>query len=324
MDFWKNKNVFITGVNGFVGSHLTESLIEKKANITALIKEEIPNSYIILSKTIDKVNVVRGSLVDYELIKKTVDENNIEVCFHLGAQAIVTIANKKPLPTFESNIKGTWNLLEACRLSKTIKRIVIASSDKAYGDQEKLPYTEESPLLGLHPYDASKACTDILARTYFHSYNLPLAVVRCGNIYGPGDLNFSRIIPDTIRSLLKNQEPIIRSDGTPKRDYIYIKDVSNAYILLAKNLHREDVLGEAFNFGNNNPISVLDLVNKIIKISGKDLKPKILGKGVLKGEIKNQYLAIEKARKVLNFEPAYSLEHGLKITWEWYKEHLMG
>ena len=240
----------------------------------------------------------------------------------MAAQAIVGTANRSPLSTFESNIKGTWNILEACREHKLIERIVVASSDKAYGDQKKLPYTEDSPLLGSYPYDASKACADILTRAYHNTYQLPVAVTRLANTYGGGDLNFSRIIPDTIRAILKNQSPIIRSDGTPIRDYMYVKDAASAYITLAENVHRKEVVGQAFNFGTNTPISVIDLVKKMLKIANSKLKPIIKGKGKSKGEIDKQYLGSEKAKKMFNWKPQYSIDEGLKETIEWYKLNL--
>jgi len=223
------------------------------------------------------------------------------------------------LSTFESNIKGTWNILESYRISKTVKGLVVASSDKAYGQQERLPYTEDSPLNGYFPYDASKACAELLAKSYFMTYKLPLAITRNANTYGPADMNLSRIIPDVITRLIRNEQPIIRSDGTPERDYIYIKDAVNAYLTLAENLHREDVIGQAFNFGTGKPISVLDLYNKIIKLMDKNAEPKILGEA--KNEIDKQYLDSQKAKKILNWEAGYDLDSGLKETIEWYRNY---
>ncbi len=320
-NFWRNRRVFITGANGFVGSWLTRALIERGAKVFVLIKEEIPGSLLNSEKPKLK-KVFKGSLVDYHLVERIFKEEKPDTCFHLAAQAIVGKANQSPLPTFESNIKGTWNILEVAR-NNGIGQIVVASSDKAYGEHERLPYTEDFSLSALHPYDASKACSDILARTYAHTYSLPLAVTRCSNIYGGGDINFSRIIPDTIRSVLKNKNPIIRSDGSPLRDYIYIDDVVRAYLTLAEHIREEAVNGQAFNFGTGRPISVLELVNKIIKLSGrKSLRPVILGKGKPKGEIDKQYLDITKAGQLLNWKPRYSLEEGLKKTIEWYEKFL--
>lgn len=320
-NFWRNRRVFITGANGFIGSWLTRALIEKGAKVSVLIKEEILGSLLNSEKPKLK-KVFKGSLVDYRLVERIFKEERPDTCFHVAAQAIVGKANQSPLPTFESNIKGTWNILEVAR-NNGIGRMVVASSDKAYGEHKRLPYREDFSLSALHPYDASKACSDILARTYDHTYNLPLAVTRCSNIYGGGDINFSRIIPDAIRSILKNKNPIIRSDGSPLRDYIYIEDVVQAYLTLAEHIGERDVNGQAFNFGTGRPISVLKLVNKIIELSGrKSLRPVILGKGKLKGEIDKQYLDITKAGRLLNWKPRYSLEEGLKKTIEWYKNFL--
>lgn len=319
-NFWKDRPVFVTGANGFVGSWLTRTLIERGAKVSVLIKEEISGS--LLNTYKHKLgSIFKGSLVDYYLVEQIFKKEKPDTCFHLAAQAIVGKANESPLPTFESNIKGTWNLLEAARINN-VTRMVAASSDKAYGEHRKLPYTEDFSLSALHPYDASKACCDILARTYYHTYNLPLAVTRCSNIYGGGDLNFSRIIPDTIRSVLMNKNPVIRSDGTPLRDYLYIEDVIRAYLILAENIGKKDINGQAFNFGTGRPIGVLELVNKIIEITGrKSLRPIILSKKKIKGEIDKQYLDSTKARKLLNWKLGYSLEEGLKEAIKWYENY---
>jgi CDP-glucose 4,6-dehydratase len=321
-EFWTNKNVFVTGANGFVGSWLTKSLVKKRANVIILVRDTIPSSTLrYINGIYEKLGgIVSGSTVDYSLVERIFNEYEIDTCFHLAAQTIVGIANRSPLSTFESNIKGTWNILEAARNSELLERLVVASSDKAYGKHERLPYREDYCLHASHPYDASKACTDILAYTYYYTYELPVAITRCANIYGGGDLNFSRLIPGTIRSLSLDEKPVIRSDGTPVRDYIYILDTINAYLTLAEQLHRKDVKGQAFNFGTETPINVVDLVNKILHIYGKtDLKPVILGKGKPKGEIDVQYLSIDKARKVLEWAPQYDLDAGLKETILWYK-----
>ena len=316
---WKGKNVLITGANGFVGSWLAKSLVEKKANVIALIRDYIPNSHLRYIGVYPKLRAaVRGDIIDYVTMKRIFNEYEIDTCFHLAAQTIVGVANRSPLSTFETNIKGTWNILEAAVLSKTIERVIIASTDKVYGEPIELPITEEHPLLAMYPYDASKACVDILSRTYFITYGLPIGTTRCCNIFGGGDLNFSRIIPDTIRSVIFNKPPIIRSDGTPVRDFIYISDVVAAYLVLAENLDKKGIKGEVFNFGSNSPIKILDLVNKIISISGKKLKPKIIGKGKQKGEISVQYLSSKKAEKLLKWRSKVSLEEGLRKTIEWY------
>lgn len=321
-DFWKGRNVFVTGGDGFIGSWLTRALVEKGANTTCLIRDIAPQGGLTLQKLTGKVTMVFGNITDYALIQRVLNEKKIDTCFHLAAQAIVQVANESPLSTFESNIKGTWVLLEACRNSRNVSRIVVASSDKAYGKHDKLPYTEEFSLLPVHPYEASKACCDILVRSYAQTYELPVAVTRCANTYGGGDLNFSRIIPDTIRSILQNKNPIIRSDGTPLRDYIYVEDIVNAYLVLAEKLEDKKNRGEAFNFGTGKPVSVLELVKKIIDLSGKSsLKPLIKGKGKLKGELDKQYLSSKKAQRMLSWHARVTLEEGLLETIEWYRRH---
>jgi len=316
---WKGNKVLVTGADGFIGSHVAKALIEKGAEVTTIVRDIKRKNNIDILSLKGGINIVHGDLTIYENCQRTVNEYDIEFCFHIAAQAIVGPANRSPLSTFESNIKGTWNMLEACRASKTIKGLVVASSDKAYGQQKKLPYTEESPLSGYYPYDASKACSEMLARSYFMTYGLPLAITRNANTYGPADMNLSRIIPDMITTLLKNKVPVIRSDGSPERDYMYIKDAVRAYIVLAENLHRKEVLGQAFNFGTGRPISVLDLYKKIIGLMGKNIKPKILGEA--KNEIDRQYLDSTKAKKVLDWKAEYGLDSGLKETIEWYRSY---
>ena len=314
---WKGTSVLVTGADGFIGSHIAKALIDKGTQVSTIIRDIKKNNNLDILGIKGKISIVYGDLINLKDCERAINEYDIEFCFHIGAQALVGPANRSPLSTFESNIKGTWNILEACRLSKTIKGLVVASSDKAYGQQEKLPYTEESPLSGYFPYDASKACAEILARSYFMSYNLPLAITRNANTYGAADMNFSRIIPDVISRLVKGEVPVIRSDGTAERDYMYIKDGVDAYLAVAENLDRKDVLGQAFNFGTGKPISVLKLYDKIIALIGKDVKPKILGQA--KNEIDRQYLDSQKALRVLNWKPKYSLDNGLKETIEWYK-----
>jgi CDP-glucose 4,6-dehydratase len=321
-DFWKWRNVFITGCSGFLGYWLTDYLVGEGACVVGLVRDAVPQSSFFRFKLAERITVVRGEVENYPLLERVLNEYEIDTVFHLAAQPIVGTANRGSLSTFETNIKGTWNLLEACRRTHPlVKRIVVASSDKAYGTQEKLPYTETSPLRGAHPYDVSKSCADLIALSFFSTYQLPVAVTRCGNFYGGGDLNFNRIVPGTIRSVLQNQPVIIRSDGTPRRDYIYIKDVVSAYTLLAERLEALSLSGEAFNFSGGMPLSVLDLTNAILELMGKKNHPmQILNQS--RGEIKDQYLSIEKAKKRLNWSARYSLEDGLKETVEWYKSFL--
>jgi len=317
---WKNRKVLVTGADGFIGSHLAKALVNKGAEVITIVRDIKKKSNIDVLDLNGKINVIHGDLINFSDCERAVNEYDVDFCFHIAAQAIVGPANRSPLSTFESNIKGTWNILEACRISKTIKGVIFASSDKAYGQQEKLPYTEESPLIGYYPYDASKACGEILARSYFMTYGLPLAITRNANTYGPADMNNSRIIPDVICKLINGDEPVIRSDGSPKRDYMYIQDAVDAYILLAENLNREDVVGQAFNFGTGKPVSVLELYNKIIEIMGKNVKPKVLGEA--KNEIDNQYLDSSKAKRILGWETKFDIDSGLKETIDWYKRSI--
>jgi len=316
--FWKNRNVFVTGCTGLLGSWLTKALVEKGASVTGLIRDLVPKSNLNWSGFNNEINIVRGETEDYFLLERTINEYEVDTVFHLAAQTIVTIANRNPISTFESNIKGTWNILEVCRRAPLVKRIIVASSDKAYGDQEKLPYDENTSLEGRHPYDVSKSCADLLCRAYFETYKLPVCVTRCGNFYGGGDLNFNRIVPGTIRSVLNKEAPVIRSDGTLVRDYFYIEDAVEAYLLLAEKMGELGVQGEAFNFSNEIQVTVLELVEKILKIMKSSLKPKVLGEAT--NEIKHQYLSAKKARKILNWRPRYTLEEGLQRTIKWYED----
>jgi CDP-glucose 4,6-dehydratase len=315
--FWNEKNVFITGCTGLLGSWLTKALVERGANVTGLIRDQVPKSNLNWSGFKNKINTVRGDLNDYFLLERILNEYEIDTVFHLAAQTIVTIANRNPISTFESNIKGTWNLLEACRRSNLVDRIVFASSDKAYGSQKELPYSESAPLQGRHPYDVSKSCADLICKSYHETYELPVCVTRCGNFYGGGDLNFNRIVPGTIRSVLHNERPVIRSDGTMVRDYFYIEDGVEAYITLAEHIKEKNIAGEAFNFSNEQPLKVTEMVEEILNVMDSDLKPKILNE--TSNEIKEQYLSSEKARKLLNWNSSYTMEECLKKTVEWYK-----
>jgi CDP-glucose 4,6-dehydratase len=316
-NYWQNKNVFVTGCTGLLGSWMVKYLVDRGANVTGLVRDFVPHSNLHRSNYFSKINIVRGQLEDIHLLERALGEYEIDTVFHLAAQTIVGIANRNPLSTFESNIRGTYNLLEACRRSPSVKRIVMASSDKAYGDHEQLPYSEEAPLQGKHPYDVSKSCVDLIGQTYHKTYNLPVCITRCGNFFGGGDLNFNRIIPGTIKSLLFNQPPIIRSDGTLVRDYFYIEDAVEAYLLLAQKMDELDIYGQAFNFSNENQLSVLELTKKIIKLMDSRLEPKILNEA--SNEIKHQYLSAKKAREILGWQAKYTLDEGLLKTIDWYK-----
>ena len=317
---WKQTNVLITGASGIVGSWLVRELIKKQANIICFIRDWNPQTQLIASGDVMRTAVVNGKLENYSDIDRAINEYQIDTIFHLGAHTIVDSALRNPLACFESNIRGTYNLLEAARrYDSFVKRVIIASSDKAYGSSDILPYTEDMPLQGRHPYDVSKSCTDLLAIAYAHTYNLPITIARCGNIYGGGDLNWSRIVPDTICKLYHKQNPVLRSDGSYIRDYIYVMDVVDAYILLAEKANQPEIRGQAFNFSTESKITVLEITNKIIELMNcKELKPAILDEA--KGEIKNQYLDSSKAKKLLGWQPKYSLEQGLKETICWYIE----
>ncbi|ULN61532.1 GDP-mannose 4,6-dehydratase [Bacillus velezensis] len=317
MSFWKNKNVFVTGCTGLLGSCLVKELIDQGANVTGLVRDTVPKSNLYQGEQVKQMNIVQGALEDLDVIERALGEYEIDTVFHLAAQAIVGVANRNPISTFVANILGTWNILEACRRHPFIKRVIVASSDKAYGDQPTLPYDENMPLQGKHPYDVSKSCADLLSHTYFNTYGLPVCITRCGNLYGGGDLNFNRIIPQTIQLVLNGEAPEIRSDGTFIRDYFYIEDAVEAYLLLAEKMEELNLAGEAFNFSNEIQLTVLELVEKILKAMDSDLKPKVLNQG--SHEIKHQYLSAEKARKLLNWTPAHTIDEGLEKTIEWYK-----
>jgi CDP-glucose 4,6-dehydratase len=319
-DKWLNKNVFVTGATGLLGSWLAGELVKLGANVICLLRDYVPRSRIYRDSLINKINVVSGSLEDYYVIERALNEYEVEIVFHLGAQTIVPIANNNPTSTFESNIKGTWILSEACRRNKRIEKIIVASSDKAYGEHKKLPYTEDMPLKGRNPYDVSKSCADLIAQMYFYSYRLPICVTRCGNLFGGGDLNFNRIVPGTIRSVFYNERPVIRSDGKYVRDYFYVKDAAKAYILLAEKMVNFDIIGQVFNFGNDTPMTVFEITNEILSLMNRlDLEPIILNQA--KGEIPKQYLSSKKARKMLGWKPLFSVRKGLAETIEWYKEY---
>lgn len=317
--YWEGQNVLVTGANGFLGSWVSRRLVDEGANVICFVRDAIPKSFFNLSGTVDKVVIAHGTLEDYFSIERVFNEFEVEFCFHLAAQAIVGTAERFPLSTYDSNIRGTWNVLEAARRNSRIKGLVIASSDKVYGSKEKLPYTEQDPLGGLNPYDVSKVCVDLLAQSYFHTYGTPLGIARSGNFYGPGDLNFSRIVPDTIRSLIRNENPVIRSDGTYLRDYFYVEDASEAFLILGENLAKEGVKGQAFNFGTETPTQVIDVVAQLISHSGKkNITPVILNQAA--HEIKAQYLSCRKALELLGWRHKTDLKTGLAKSYSWYQE----
>jgi CDP-glucose 4,6-dehydratase len=317
--FWRDRRVFLTGCTGLVGSWTTRLLLERGAHVIGLVRDHVAGSELVRSGLSQRIDVVRGGVEDYLLQERVLAEYEIQTVFHLAAQTIVGIANRNPLSTFETNIKGSWCLLEAARRCGTVEQVVVASSDKAYGTQQTLPYTEDAPLEGRHPYDASKSCTDILALTYHRSFGLPVCVTRCGNFYGGGDLNWNRIVPGTIRSVLRGVQPIIRSDGTFIRDYFYVKDGAAAYLHLAECMARQpEVIGHAFNFSNELQIPVRQLVAEILRLMHSSLTPDVRCEA--RNEIPHQYLSAAKARKLLAWSPQYSLEDGLLETIAWYRD----
>ena len=320
--FWKERSVFVTGGTGLLGSWLIHELLRKGASVTCLIRDWVPRSGLVSSGLMSMIQAVRGELEDYSLLLRAINEYEIDTVFHLGAQTIVGTATRSALSTFESNVRGTWNLLEAAKTcSQTVQRVIVASSDKAYGSHTQLPYTEETPLQGRFPYDVSKSCADLISLSYFHTYGTPVAVTRCGNLFGGGDLNFNRLIPGTIRSALREQSPIIRSDGTFIREYFYVKDAVKAYLMLAEKLPDERYLGQAFNFGNETPLSVSDVVSNILEVMDKtNLVPTVLNGAT--NEIRAQHLDCAKASKLLGWRPKYTLEEGLLETASWYRAWL--
>ena len=319
--FWLDRPTFVTGATGLVGSWLVKRLVESGADVTCLVRDWVPQSELVRTGLLERVKVVRGDIRDQPILERILGEYEIDTVLHLAAQTIVTIANRSPISTFESNIAGTWNLMEACRRSPKVKQIVVASSDKAYGDQDILPYSENTPLQGQHPYDVSKSCADLIAKTYAVSYNLPVAITRCGNFYGGGDLNWNRIIPGTIRSILRGQNPVIRSDGKYVRDYFYVEDGAAAYMHLTEQLAKHPELkGEAFNFSNEIQMTVAQIVEKILTLMGSNLQADIRNEA--SNEILHQYLSAEKARKMLSWSPLFTLDEGLKNTLTWYKNFL--
>jgi CDP-glucose 4,6-dehydratase len=296
-------------------------LTKRGADIVCLIRDWIPQSELVRSGLIEKVKVIRGDIRDQAMLERVLGEYEIDTVVHLAAQTIVGIANRNPVSTLETNIAGTWSLLEACRRSPAVHQVVIASSDKAYGEHTEMPYTEAAPLQGQHPYDVSKSCADLIAQAYAKSYQLPVAITRCGNFYGGGDLNWNRIVPGTIRSIVRNQRPVIRSDGKFVRDYFYADDGALANITLAEKLaERPELRGEAFNFSNEQQITVIELVNRILSLMKSNLEPEIRNEAT--NEIRHQYLSAEKARRLLGWQPVFTLDEGMKQTIRWYEEFL--
>jgi len=316
--FWRDRPTLVTGATGLLGGWLVRRLLDLEADVICLIRDWIPQSELVSARLIDRTKVVRGDIRDQAMLERTLGEYEVDSVIHLAAQTIVGIANRNPVSTYETNIGGTWALLEACRRSPTIRQIAIASSDKAYGSHDQLPYDEEAALQGRHPYDVSKSAADLIAQSYATTFGLPVVITRCGNFYGGGDLNWNRVVPGTIRSVLRGQRPVIRSDGKYVRDYFYVEDGAATYTLLVERLAQDRALqGESFNFSNETPTTVLALVEKILQAMGSDLEPEIRNEAV--NEIREQYLSAAKARRMLQWKPEFSLDQGLRRTIDWYR-----
>ena len=319
--FWRDRPTFVTGATGFLGGWLVRSLLEKEADVVCLVRDWEPNSEFVRAGLERHVRVVRGDVCDQPLLERILGEYEVDTAFHLAAQTIVGIASRNPVSTFETNIRGTWSLLEACRRSPSIRQIVTASSDKAYGAQDDLPYREEMPLQARHPYDVTKSAGDLICQSYAASFGLPVVITRCGNLYGGGDLNWNRIVPGTIRAVLRNTRPVIRSDGQYVRDYLYVEDAAEAYTMLAETLAADRSLaGEAFNFSTETPVTVLEITERILRLMDSDLEPDVRNEAT--NEIRQQFLSAEKARTRLNWSPRFELDEGLGRAIAWYEAFL--
>jgi CDP-glucose 4,6-dehydratase len=320
-EFWRGRRVFITGCTGFLGSWLTAALLERGAAVTGLVRVREPDSQLVRSGLIGRVDQVTGELLDYDLLRRTLRDGQIDTVFHLAGQTIVGVANREPVATFETNIRGTWMLLEAVRQTPGVRGVVVASSEKAYGEQTNLPYREDYPLQGRHPYEVSKSCADLIAQSFAHTFGLAIAVTRCSNLYGGGDLNWNRLIPGTIRSVLQGERPVIRSDGSFRRDYLYVADAVRGYLMLAQRLTDPGVRGQPFNLGSGCPVSALEVVQTIVTLSGQPgMEPIILNE--VKNEILDEYLSPVKAESAFDWQPQYSLAGGLREAMAWYRAYL--
>jgi CDP-glucose 4,6-dehydratase len=316
----RGRSVFVTGAYGLLGSWLVKALHARGARVTVLKRDTVTASALVLEGTERLVNVVHGDVCDAALIERALGEYEVDTVFHLAAQSIVSVANRGPASTFETNIRGTWTLLEACRHAQ-VARTLVASSDKAYGAHGDLPYRESTALQPKHPYDVSKAAADLIARSYWHTLGLPVAVTRCANLYGGGDLNSSRLVPEAVLAAIEGRAPVIRSDGTPERDFLYVEDAVAAYLAICDLLDDGGGAGEAFNAGGGEPHSVLEVVELVCALSGSDVSPDVRGTGTPAGEIDRQCVDSSKLRTATGWEPAVDLEDGLRRTISWYRQH---
>jgi CDP-glucose 4,6-dehydratase len=309
--FWSDRPVLVTGATGLVGSWVVRRLLSLGASVVCVVRDWVPRSELMRSGLIESTTVVRGDVRSQIFLERVLGEHEIDTVLHLAAQTIVGIANRNPASTFDTNVRGTWAMLEACRRSPAVRQVVFASSDKAYGECSTLPYSESTPLQGTHPYDVSKSCADLIAQSYAASYGLPVAITRCGNFFGGGDLNWNRIVPGTIRSIIRGERPVIRSDGQYVRDYTTLAERLAAV---------PELRGEAFNFSNEIQVTVLDLVQRILDLMGSSLEPEVQNRA--SNEIRHQYLSAAKARTVLGWQPRYTLDEGLQRTIGWYRAFL--
>lgn len=317
---WRDRSVLVTGATGFLGSHLVTLLVEAGALVTAIRRDRPPPRSIerVWAKAVTWVD---GDIEDQALVERAIGEHEVESVFHLAAQTQVGVANDNAVATFRTNIGGTCSVLEACHRSPRVEQVLVASSDKAYGAQPQLPYTEDMPLLARHPYDVSKACADLIALSYHTTWDLPVVITRCGNLFGPGDMNWARLVPGTVRSVLRGEAPVIRSSGLLVRDYLYVVDGALAYLALAEaQLARPVLSGEAFNFSTETPMTALALVEAIQAVAGTDLAPEVLGGG--QHEIPAQHLSAAKARDVLGWVPTRTVAEALGETVGWYRREL--
>jgi len=318
---WHDRPVLVTGATGLLGGWLVRRLVEQGADVVALVRDWVPKSTLLSADLLQHVTLVRGDVREQDVLERAMGEYEIDTVFHLAAQTIVGTANRNPVSTLDTNIRGTWALLEAARRSPMVKAVITASSDKAYGDHVTLPYDETAALQGAHPYDASKSCADLISHMYAVTFGVPVAITRCGNFYGGGDLNWNRLVPGTIRSALRGKRPVIRSDGTLIRDYFYVEDGAAAYMQLAEALHERPALaGEAFNFSNELQVDVLSLTKKILAHLQSELEPDVRSEA--KHEIQHQWLTAAKARRELQWTPQFTLDEGLERTVAWYREFL--
>jgi len=318
---WNNKNVLVTGATGLVGSWLVKRLVAEGARVVVLVRDADPQSELLRCGLLSRTSAVYGALEDGVSVERAINEHEVATVFHLGAQTIVGVADRNPVATFEANIRGTYILLEACRRHRNlVKSVLIASSDKAYGPAAVLPYTEDMPPLGRAPYEVSKSCTDLLSQCYGTTYDLPVVIARCGNIFGGGDLNWSRIVPGTIASYIREEQPIVRSNGKFLRDYVYVEDAVDAYLSMAAYATREEVRGEAFNFGPNCPLSVLEVIGIVAELMGvKNPSPIILDQA--QHGIQDQYLDSAKANQVLGWSTKFTIHDGIRLTIDWYRNY---